>query len=61
MYMLVGWYQHIQQNTRFIQGDTPSMLDLLVTNDEEMIQNLMYDSPIGKSDHVVIKSLFWKK
>ena len=48
------WYQHIQQNTRFRQGD---LLDLLVTNDEEMIQNLMYDSPIGKSDHVVIKFL----
>ena len=55
--LTLGWYQHIQQNTRFRQGDTPSLLDLLVTKDEDMIRNLMYDSPIGKSDHVVIKFL----
>ena len=55
--LTLGWYQHIHQNTRFRQGDTPSLLDLLVTNDEGMIQKLMYDSPIGKSDHVAVKFL----
>ena len=50
----LGWYQHVNQNTRFRQGDTPSLLDLVLTNEEDRVVNLMFDSPVGKSDHVVI-------
>lgn len=49
------WYQHVKQPTRGRGGDKPSLLDLVFTNEERMINNLKTESPLGKSDHCVIK------
>ena len=32
----------------------PSILDLVMTNEEGMIENIEYLSPLGKSDHIII-------
>ena len=40
--------------TRFREGQTPSLLDLIITNEDGMVQNAEPRSPLGKSDHVVI-------
>ncbi|VDH94238.1 Hypothetical predicted protein [Mytilus galloprovincialis] len=47
-------YQHTTKPTRWRGADTPHTLDLLITNEEEMISNLEYMSPLGKSDHCVL-------
>ncbi|CAG2214545.1 unnamed protein product [Mytilus edulis] len=47
-------YQHTTKLTRWRGADTPHTLDLLITNEEEMISNLEYMSPLGKSDHCVL-------
>ncbi len=47
--------QHINKPTRVRGTDKPSILDLLLTNDAKIIQNIEYHSPLGKSDHSVLK------
>ena len=50
----VYWYQHVQSPTRYREGEEPSLLDLVFTNEEAMIQEISHQSPIGKSDHSVL-------
>ena len=47
-------YQHIDEFTRCRPNQLPSILDYIFTRDEEVIQNLAYQSPLGKSDHCCI-------
>ena len=46
--------QHIKELTRFRGKDEPSRVDLLFTKDEESIEDVIYQSPLGKSDHKVL-------
>ena len=46
--------QHVKEATRCRGNDTPSVLDLVITNEEEMVDEIDIQSPIGKSDHAVI-------
>ena len=45
-------YQHVSEPTRFRIGEEPSLLDLVLTNEEGMIQNLEYQPGLGNSDHL---------
>ena len=45
-------YQHVLSPTRYREGQLPSTLDLVFTNEEELILDLNYGSPLGKSDHI---------
>ena len=47
--------QLISQPTRFHVGTEPHLLDLLLTNETNMVNNIEYCSGLGKSDHVCIK------
>ena len=47
-------YQHVQGSTRF-RGDQHSRLDLIFSNEEEMIDSIEKASPPGKSDHMSLK------
>lgn len=49
-------YQHVQNCTRFRIDQEPSLLDLIFTNEESMVDNLQINAPLGKSDHA---SLLW--
>ena len=51
-------YQHVDKPTRSRGQDNPTLLDLLFTNEQGMINNLEYLSPLGKSDHCIIKFHF---
>lgn len=44
-------FQHVSKPTRWRGTDTPHILDLIMTNEEPMISNLEYTSPLGKSYH----------
>ena len=46
--------QHIQDVTRARGNDTPSTLDVLLTNSTGAIEDLDIDAPLGKSDHTII-------
>ena len=47
-------FQHVTGSTRF-RGTQQSRLDLIFTNEEEMIDSIEKESPPGKSDHVALK------
>ena len=51
-----NWFQHVQKSTRF-RGSQNSCLDLIFTNEENMVNNVLELPPLGKSDHVCQK---WK-
>jgi hypothetical protein len=42
--------QHVMEHTRMRVNCEPSTLDLILTNDENMIEELNYASPLGNSD-----------
>ncbi|CAC5401807.1 unnamed protein product [Mytilus coruscus] len=48
-------FQHVTRPTRWRGTNTPHTLDLILTNEENMISNLEYQSPLGKSDHCTMK------
>ena len=50
----IYWYQHISEPTRYREGEDPSLLDLVFTNEEAMIQHIQHQSPLGKSDHSIL-------
>ncbi len=47
-------FQVVNKPTRWRGSDKPSLLDLVITKDEAAIDNIEFQSPIGKSDHRVI-------
>ena len=47
--------QHINQPTRYREGQQSNVLDLVFSRDESDINNIYYCSPLGKSDHVLLK------
>ena len=47
-------FQHIDKPTRVRGDDEPSLLDLLLTNEELQVSNVAHHAPLGKSDHSVI-------
>lgn len=47
-------HQHITTPTRSRLHQGPNVLDLVFTNEEDMIKDVTYESPLGKSDHCVL-------
>ena len=51
------WTQHVRHPTRFRGNQTPSCLDWIITDDPDVLEELNYSVPIGKSDHVCLSWL----
>ena len=47
--------QHVNQPTRYRSNQESNILDLVLTQDQVDIQNIEYCSPLGKSDHILLK------
>ena len=47
-------YQHVTQFTRFRSNHEPSVLDYVITDDGNLIDEIHYDAPLGKSDHLFL-------
>ncbi len=50
--------QHQMEPTHFRHGTEDSLLDLIFTNEEDMVSDLNTLAPIGKSDHATLKFTF---
>ena len=48
-------YQHVTEPTRHRKDDTPSLLDLVLTSEEGMAQEIQYLPPLGESDHACLR------
>ncbi len=51
-------FQHVDRPTRWRGTDTPNLLDLILTSEDDMIEEIHYESPLGKSDHCVLTFQF---
>jgi hypothetical protein len=50
--------QHVKQATRYRGDNQPSLLDLILTNEEEMIDHVVHNAPLGNSDHEILEFNF---
>jgi len=48
-------YQHVKEATRYRNGQVPSTLNYVFTEDEDIIDAINYTAPLGRSDHVVLE------
>lgn len=48
------FFQHVQEPTGYREYHVPSVLDLIVTNEKHMINDLSYQRSSGKNDHVIL-------
>ena len=46
--------QLVSIHTRYREGQRPSLLHLVIVNEEEMVSNIVGSSALGKSDHIVL-------
>ena len=47
--------QHVKSPTRYRDGARPNTLDLIMTNEENMIDGVTHSAPLGKSDHEILE------
>ena len=47
-------FQQVEEVTRSRGNDEPSLIDLILTNEELQVSDIVNQSPLGKSDHSVI-------
>jgi len=47
--------QHVHSATRARGLDTPRVINLIITGTQDIIEENEMCSPLGKSDHVVLK------
>jgi hypothetical protein len=47
-------FNHVSKSTRYRGSDTPSLLDLILTNEELMIEAITHQTPLGRSDHELL-------
>lgn len=52
------WTQKVNQLTRRRGSDRPSILDLVITNEEDFVEEINFSSPLGNSDHCLINFTF---
>ncbi len=48
-------FQHVEFPTRYRDNQSSNVLDLVFTNEDDMIEEITDSAPLGKSDHIVIK------
>ena len=51
-------FQHVKQPTRIRKGQEHNTLDLILTNEEGMVNNVLVKEPLGKSDNAVLSFIF---
>jgi len=54
-YSILFYCCYITEPTRFRQEETPSLLDLVFTNEQDMINSISYLLPLWNSDHICIE------
>ncbi|CAK1583514.1 unnamed protein product [Parnassius mnemosyne] len=56
----IQWYRYsnlqqlVDKHTRYREGNRPSYLDLVLTNEDSLIASIDHQAPIGKSDHTCL-------
>jgi len=48
-------FQHVEEPTRVRLGQRPSILDYIFTDNENLVDEIMYKDPLGRNDHVLLE------
>jgi len=51
-------YQHVRHPTHYRGTQKPNILDLVMTNEENMVKNLEFNDPVGMSHHTTLTWTF---
>jgi len=51
-------FQHVTQHIKFREGCLPNTLDLIFTNEDNMVKDLQYLPDLGNSDHLCLPFTF---
>jgi len=51
-------HQHVTQPTHYRSDQTPNTLDLVLTNEPDMVNAIEHNAPLGKSHHCVLNFTF---
>ena len=51
-------FQHVTEPTCIRENNEPSILDLIFTNEEEMVSDIQYESSLGIGDHLILSFKF---
>ena len=46
--------QHVEEPTRYRFGQNPSLVDLVISSEEDLVSDIKHLDPIGKSDHLCL-------
>ncbi|GAA51912.1 hypothetical protein CLF_107005, partial [Clonorchis sinensis] len=49
-----AWTQHVVAPTRYRAGQQPSLLDLVITNERHLVDQVIINASLGHSDHCVL-------
>ncbi|MBM6549284.1 reverse transcriptase family protein [Streptococcus dysgalactiae] len=50
-----SWTQHVKEHTRHRVGQNSSLLDLILTNESHLVDEVRVKAPLGKSDHALLE------
>ncbi|MBM6549448.1 exonuclease/endonuclease/phosphatase family protein, partial [Streptococcus dysgalactiae] len=50
-----SWTQHVKEHTRFRAGQNSSLLDLVLSNESHLVDEVRIKAPLGKSDHALLE------
>ncbi|MBM6549301.1 hypothetical protein H7673_10610 [Streptococcus dysgalactiae subsp. equisimilis] len=50
-----SWTQHVKEHTRHRVGQNSSLLDLVLTNESHLVDQVRVTAPLGKSDHALLE------
>jgi len=52
-------WQHIDKTTRYRTQQKLNILDLVLTNEQGMVDKIIYSDPVGKSDHLTLEWILY--
>jgi hypothetical protein len=54
LWRALGTVSHVEGYTRTRESSEPSIIDLIFTNEDDMVDRIVHESPLGRSDHCAL-------
>ena len=54
LWRALGTVSHVEGYTRTRESSEPRIIDLIFTNEDDMVDRIVHESPLGRSDHCAL-------
>ena len=54
LWRALGTVSHVEGYTRTRESNEPRIIDLIFTNEDDMVDRIVHESPLGRSDHCAL-------